>query len=656
MVPPVVDWAIVLFLFSSLTVLLKARVKLRSESREGYLYLSSGMVILTLVALSRLLSGFALLESVPFLSDPLFDTVLAWIAIIIGTVLMVSGLSNWLPISRAARSRQQANVARLEFVKTTEQLVQVETRPDAILEEALLRMARHFDLSSGAVYRYSNKQNQLVLTAAFPKEQNQILRNLDLQLDPDGWSRFNGGVRAEAAGIVNGFGRTSKQPTVVLPIVVSARPAGFFFLWTADANFLQEDSRSNLRIAVDIIARKFRSDQVHIRNQFLAQREEWRNRLMSVVDYSRTIRETLPLLVSEIRIQMAAEIFCLLVVDKHTGKMKRYTLGKNSTLLVETGLPTPAPDSAIGNAMTQDRPELFRADRIVDSVSQFGSSQFGHMRSVAVIPIKNIPGCAAAASVASKELNAYGRRKLELGEAIGDALARMIRLEIERSHAAVRERRIARLGSFISSSRDSEMEKACNEAASIIRDETRADVVRICSLSPGGESLALRGLAGSESTVSNRTWPITEIHREAISTGETLQRETVSASSAPSYTLLVPVRGHNRVAGLIEVTRSKSAADYPYSRADLQFTSLIANSLAFVLSSGRSLSTRSAVDSDLPLRSRVKSSLSGIMGSLEMMRSRRTSEPAEIDRYLAIMDRSAHRLSQYIENETQVGR
>jgi hypothetical protein len=58
-------------------------------------------------------------------------------------------------------------------------------------------------------------------------------------------------------------------------------------------------------------------------------------------------------------------------------------------------------------------------------------------------------------------------------------------------------------------------------------------------------------------------------------------------------------------------------------------------------------SIRPATLPDPVLKGRIRSSLSSILGSVEMIKSHNPNTDASLDRYLSIIDRSAQRINDY---------
>ena len=74
-----------------------------AQDREAYNHVVTGLVILAIISLSKIYSDAGLFSRAPFVSEPLFFQLLFWIGIITGLAFLISGVTNWVPLSRSYR-------------------------------------------------------------------------------------------------------------------------------------------------------------------------------------------------------------------------------------------------------------------------------------------------------------------------------------------------------------------------------------------------------------------------------------------------------------------------------------------------------------------------------------------------------------------------
>ena len=97
-------------------------------------------------------------------------------------------------------------------------------------------------------------------------------------------------------------------------------------------------------------------------------------------------------------------------------------------------------------------------------------------------------------------------------------------------------------------------------------------------------------------------------------------------------------------------------------QGDIQFVTAVAAVIAVALQLGRREPKSDAVAERIQAakgqtgdgaraRSRIKSSLSGILGSLELLKTSDKPTEENLDRCLSIIDKSARRISEYVSAE-----
>jgi len=109
---------------------------------------------------------------------------------------------------------------------------------------------------------------------------------------------------------------------------------------------------------------------------------------------------------------------------------------------------------------------------------------------------------------------------------------------------------------------------------------------------------------------------------------------------------------------VISLAELRRWSRYQYNQADVLFAISVASglSLAIQLALGKKTkdhsrlyedSIKPAKLTDPALKGRIRSSLSSILGSVEMIKSHSPNTDASLDRYLTIIDRSAQRINDF---------
>lgn len=123
-----------------------------------------------------------------------------------------------------------------------------------------------------------------------------------------------------------------------------------------------------------------------------------------------------------------------------------------------------------------------------------------------------------------------------------------------------------------------------------------------------------------------------------------------------SSAALVPIAHEGDVVGVISVGRSESSPVSVFDEFDTSYLEMIAATASLAIrqaSLDRNVRRSRLNPPPKPeMRSQIKSSLSGIVGSVEMIRSRGNGQDDVTNKYLEIIDRSARRLGETVEHTT----
>jgi len=141
---------------------------------------------------------------------------------------------------------------------------------------------------------------------------------------------------------------------------------------------------------------------------------------------------------------------------------------------------------------------------------------------------------------------------------------------------------------------------------------------------------------------------------EPLTATETSQ----SLGSKIGSMIIAPVAADGLTRTIITVGRLSGPSARSFTRSEVLLVRAAADCLsAFSVESGAGrvielkrtqLETRAEYPA-MELRSRLKSSLSGIIGSVELMKAQGEPSAPTVNRYLSIIDKSAQRMHQYLD-------
>ncbi|RKX25379.1 MAG: hypothetical protein DRP45_06030 [Candidatus Zixiibacteriota bacterium] len=676
------DWFVCLFFLLALVVVARLKKQLCVHGNSSYNNISGGLALLCLVSLGRLYWGLGMFEAMPFLSETVFYDLLSWIGIITGATFLVSGASSWLPIARKHHAYSKDSVRRLELLRKVEQLVGVETRLDTIFATSLEYMVEHFQLSAAAVFKYSSRHKHLVLeaTAGAATEQSAVLASAKLSLDDI--RSCDLGMWAETSMFSNDPVSKLGRPRQVCPITVGKRSVGCFVFWADKNTFGESDDRLTMQLAIDVIAHKINDDRMALRLEWMTSTETLRRRMEQSVDSDQSSRDIFRTLVKEITGTMPVD-FCSLTMTTNRGRSAlSYSCGKNGQVLVVKSPRMPGESTLTGTVLRNgiryelgdvhsDNPSIATDIHYDGSIGSLVAQPIlvdGHVRGVLIL--------------AAEAKQAYSENDLSCLDNLLSALSRFVHRELTICLIDRHVQQIDKLGKFFTSIGEFENPgQVFAEAARLIAEETSADIVRITTVDDKGLFLKSRALVCAQ---PYEAWvpgdgemilSLMPLHREAISSREhllTTSNDTESAISdiearqmfAPgaSASLIVPVSGESGTRAIISVGDMSGRDCLLSEESTITFVGAVANILGGVIelsvarqAAWRWVSTGAQdASSGTALNNRLKSSVTGILGSVDLIKAHwASSGDRQLGKYIAMLDRSARKMDTAVRESSE---
>jgi hypothetical protein len=674
-----IDLVVSFFFLSALVLVARSRKRLTSEGMESYRYISSGLVILTLMVVSRLYSTIGAFHPIPLLNDPVFYRLIFWIGIITGLTMLVSGISNWLPLSRIHRKLDREKLQRLDFVKRVEQLVGVERRSPVILSKALQYMVEHFGFRGGAVYVYSRRQQKPVFLSSSGStwlsdtDLEKISFDANLADDPSNKDSSGGN------GIVTEVPSGITRPDLTLPVVAGGKLSALFLLWLNRMSSLDDDDRMNLKIAADIIGNKVELRMLQLGESFHGRQVEWLKSFVAAVDRKKPVKENVSEIAKWFTGMIPVELISFTVIYDEKN-MQRFSVGEDGTLLSEKRVDMLSHHAFLKHVLDNEAPLVVNDTGGKTSVPIDKMILVSGMKSLTAFRLGYGQRPGGALVVASKETNRFSSREIELIEAAVPLLGHLVSEEIYRYKIGVGERRVDLTNSFLADcGRASSMQDLFEQAAAILSRELRTSMVRVSTYEYDGAFLKSRALASMRPiegltpvdghmilslmpyhTLVRESGRLMMINQEQKRTERKITEAEAKQICHPDIqsALLVPITVGRETLAVISLAELRRWSRYRYNQSDVLFASSVAAglSLAIQLALGKRTKVPSRLEEssiepatfpDPVLKGRIKSSLSSILGSVEMIKSHNPNADAGLERYLSIIDRSAQRINDY---------
>lgn len=673
---PLIDLLVALFFLMSLVVVARFRNEIRIHDAESYRFLSGGLAVLAVVSLIRIYSGIGLFAAIPFLSDPLFFKVISWIGIITGATFVVSGVSTWLPIARVNRQIGYDLVKRLELIKRVEQLVMVETRQPEILCTTLDYMVELNGISWGAVFDCPTDSSAATLlsTAGSPVTEASNLHQIKCAGDD-----FLGSDAMESPGTTNIMRKLSSvmlPPNLVLPLVSGERVYGAFLLWSSPEGMSNEsEMRVNLKIAVDAITRQLDLESYRSEATLDNQNRRFRHALEGAVDPTLELKENFVTLARMMSSHLQADHVSL-AIPSGDGLMRRLTVGTGGTLLDEVGLDFQAENSHVGYVFEFGEPMSIPDLEESSPLPASDLAVIGGTRSVVAIPVFDRGHKQGVLSIGSQDINVFDSGHEQTLQTIMPIFSDLLLADGHSRTLSETQRRFSVVEGFL---REicvlEDLQAAFQQAADLIKSELDCSMVRIATYNHDGVFLRSRAFAHDDRVRpttphdGHMVLSLMPLHqqvrdrRQVLLIGPDLSLSLEAAEASQAFfgetpnAMLVPITVGPQVLAVISIANAHRSSQFKLHRTDILLARSIAGALSLAIQAElnrgvtRKRDQQDKITSPGPasrLRRQVNSSLSGIMGSLEMIKAQQKPSGRELDKYLSIIDKSAQRIHECV--------
>jgi len=673
------ELVLTILLLAALVALTRLRVRITGVSRESFSFIAIGMAILTIISIARTFSGLGAFGQTPFVSDPAAFKLLVWIGVITGSVFLVSGVSQYLRLLRKMDHRSRDQLGRVELIKKTEQLVGVESRLGPILSRTLANIVELYGLPGGAVYCHdlSERHATLVSLAGSAQRCSSDMDRVEIDVEAFGSADFE--VRNAANAIV-GVPEELGQPTLVLPVNVGGEMYGLFMLWIG-TDVLCDDALMNLRICLEVIARKIELDRRGVASRAAASQDQWSDRILQAVDFRIDLRKNLIRLAGETYKRFDSAHLSLAVVDQG-GIVNRYTVGDNGSYLRELGMNRYRMVSHVAGVIeSRETLVLNKIRQENETVVEPAIIEAG-MRSLMAFPI-GLPGdVRGVLTMASRRKSAFDDKDRALLTAIEPTLRTLVDREQYENELQQNEGRAVALSGLLQEAADShQLDRVLKVTGQLLAAHLGMSIVRISLVERDRAFLQSCALETSHNLTAgipadgHMVLSLMPQHQQVIDTGQTkildltddsnpMTEAEICQALAPGVrsALLVPITVRGNTVGVVAMADSRGvdrlALDAARTRLAETAATVIGLSIQVARArvqhpeQGATPRLSSGETGVLDRAGRIKSSLSGILGSIEVLQAQpEAASRAKIDRYLSIIDKSARQLDECLKGE-----
>jgi hypothetical protein len=519
--------------------------------------------------------------------------------VIVGSILLVGGLSEYLPAARHARRFSRERFRRLELIKKIDQLVAVESRQPDLFAQALQHIMEQYGFTAGAAFRYAG-DGTLACLRAEGLYTDAAISGETVSFKSDALTGVDHGDVDRPA--VSSWPDDSPAPDLVLPVRNDGQVEAVF-AFAAKPQVLDEDDILNLKIALDSLARKVRAERQDARRLRTAGERKWVQQLSQDMDYKAGLRANLSKLAEVFSREVeGATLICL--SHRSDRRIDRYTVGANGAFLREPGLSADRICNAFVEVCCGKAARLVRLEE--DSSSEL--TRLG-LRRAAAAPVRPGTECSGALIIAwSDKIEAPSGNVLDRLMQSAPLLDPLLALEqVRRDNSRFEKQRSELIGFLQRVAKEGDLAECLQGAAELLAAELGSSVVRISTYEADGQHLRSRGLAVSRACALTgevdavMDLDSTPYHRLVRDTRRLMlinqqdTRRRIEATEARLIgteelrsALLVPVVVNDMVLAVISIADLREWSKDRWDHGSIQF----ANTVAHVLSLAVRMSLR----------------------------------------------------------------
>lgn len=460
-----------------LILLYKAKDRIFARNSTCYHYTHGGLLALCIVALIQTAGHQGLLHGIPFLSEEVYRNLIEAIGIVTGVTLMIAGASFWLPGNRKT-AELNTEICRSEIPSDIHDSILTSNEPSDIFKKTVEKICRQYHFSGFAIYRYSAVNREFLCTDCNHLPHAKTMELKQVTIDPD---------QPE-----EDFARLKQEFdfSCYLPISVGNRlGSAIFFSRDRGMEITEEESSQLAHIAKSIssrLTRKYHS----AKNEFYE--SCWINlrRLTRLNNHRGGLRDHLGGIYDIFKEAVGTEYICMAIFDESRRHFRRYSIGINGNVLLDTAVMPDLDSSHFGTILRSGQ------TLIIDDIDLAEDTPIDSLflscaqKSLMAIPVFHGGRITAIVTLGSPTAAAFNRRNQYIARLLCYTLKPSFAFESSHLHRVKALTHMDRLYSFnriLQSDRN--LSEIFEHTAEHIMGSIETTLVRIHRVSPDQTSL-----------------------------------------------------------------------------------------------------------------------------------------------------------------------
>ena len=661
------------FIFVILAILLmRIRDKAFVENRESYRYTAAGIFVLFLVSLVRMLNHQQLFASVPFLSEPVCQDLTEAIGIIAGIALMMAGVSIWLPVKKRRTSELEAEIERNSSVQNIEWEINGIEKVTRLFETVPQLICDKFGLTGSAVFMKPSGCDRFICRYSYLTE----FAIGQYSIDSSGSQCISDILNKATIRLKAGY---------CMPLTVNGKVRAVIYFWKVENRQLDSDDIHALERIGRILSERLNRNYISLKEIFYEGNWLYLSQVRRLVSRRIDLKSSLTDFSMMFKQAVGAEYFSLAVLDKARLNMKRYTSGINRRVLLEDGVMLPVEGTQIGTVIGT------RQGLLVRDVSVSGGTQIDSLflscgqSSLITVPIINYGRVIGCLTLGNPRPGYFSCRDQLRIETMAAALAPAVEAAVMKSAIFERDRYLGALSAFdtiVENSRD--IDSLLNSGADILMENVRTTMVRVTLLDPDRSRLhtkalkLIRSFDSINSDTIGLSRELTPWHNMVVREGRLLlinqnypetSFDEIEAQKlvfeGVNSALIVPIVVNGVTHGLITLGEMRNWDRFAYDSIVILFCKQIAARMASFIklyNISRLLSKPQKVDRDRlqendidrHLLREIKSPLTRLRGSIDLLKTRGIGSGGDSDQMLSAIEKSADHIATLINEDSEL--
>jgi len=673
------DLAIIFLFLVALVLVSRTKEQIIQRDRTSYGFLVSGVCILTFMSLFTAIQNQLVEQKLLAMPALAIAELFRLLMLVSGLVLVTSAISRWLPIFNNKEVKKESFATEHTLLKRWGRLLSTQLSIDEFLRKSLEIISDNLQISMGTVYSVSPAKNMAKLVASIGRFDNLANISERFVLNQIWLKQLSGSRLTPAIVSFSELHPHASGNCYCFPVKASGQLQFLYLLWTKDKQGAETFDQDILSGITDSVKERLHLERLVLRNNFNKVCREIADTLKAKVVSGESINEKLVLAKTELQTLMPVDFISLSLMGKG-GSLRRMSIGPSGTILNEVDVQVGSDNSYLYQ-VSEGHKALLISDISLDRSAELPELLLvSTIKSLMAVPLGCTGQTRGVLSVGAQKPGVYGKVEKEILTSITVAFESILHeMNLEEQALGMREReKLVREFATEIAAGDSQT-SLFSHLVSTIKKVLDCPIIRVSTIDTGAKFLSSQTLVNaSKSKVrtpesGHLILSLLHWHKVAQENGNTVvvnchagengmpDIESMQVfSPGVKRAVIVPIKCSDRILGLISLADDKVIAASSLTETNIQFVETIA-ALAGValdtftrsknaLSEFAAVARGEIVDAGhrREMRRQLRSSLTSIIGSLEMIRSGDSSDETKRDRFLTIIDKSAQKMSEYL--------